>query len=188
MALYQVSFNPSTYTATVQLDGATPPSGSTKVGTFEHGPSDDPLEYLDGHVIFHHVRDILYKTKPSSPPVTGFFPDNITDMQRVIIADQSLGTPPVNTVEPSITGNAKDGETLTGVAGTWTGTATITYIYVWERSANGTSNWNTVGYGTTYVVVAADVDNYLRLKVVATNPAGFADEVSDATSVVIAAE
>lgn len=81
MPTLQVAWNPTTRVATVALDGTSVPAGSTKRGTFVH---PDPV-YPDSKVIFHGVQDILYKTKPSNPPVDGFFPDNITDMQRVEI-------------------------------------------------------------------------------------------------------
>jgi len=47
-------------------DGATPPGDHTSIGTFDHG--DDG----DSHVIYHHIRDLLYHQK-------------IYDMQRILI-------------------------------------------------------------------------------------------------------
>lgn len=79
MTMYQVSYNPTTKVALVQTDGAAVPNGSTDVGSFEH---PDPI-YPESEVVFHEVRDLLYKRKPNATP--GFWPDNITDMHNVKI-------------------------------------------------------------------------------------------------------
>lgn len=62
MAVYQVVFNPLTKVATVQLNNATPPTGSTKRGTFTH-PETDHEGSVVNHVLFHHVRETLYPAK-----------------------------------------------------------------------------------------------------------------------------
>ena len=72
MSKHQVSWKPSTSTATVQTVGAEPVAGSTVIGTFEHAAVPDPLGPAVNHVYYHHVRDLLY-TK------------GVHDMQRVTI-------------------------------------------------------------------------------------------------------
>ena len=89
MAAFQVAFNPTTYVATIQLEDDVAPAGSTIVGTYEHGGEDDDIHAEMSHVHYQHVRDILYKTNPADPETPGFWPNNVTDMQRVsIILDQ----------------------------------------------------------------------------------------------------
>lgn len=77
MPMLQVSYNPTTRVALIQLDNAAVPGGSVDIGSFNH---PDPV-YPDSVVAFHGVRDLLYKRKPNGTP--GFFPENITDMDKV---------------------------------------------------------------------------------------------------------
>ena len=80
----------------------------------------------------------------------------------------STDVPPVNTVSPDTTGDAKVGATLTTTQGTWTGTAPITYAYQWYSGINfivGATN-------STYVVQASDLGNAVICRVTATNAAG----------------
>ena len=90
---------------------------------------------------------------------------------------------PVNTAAPSIAGTAKNGQTLTGSVGTWTGTG-ITYSYQWRRGASNIAG----ATGLTYVVQAADIGATLTFRVTAVNlgsPAGVV-ATSAATATVIA--
>lgn len=84
----------------------------------------------------------------------------------------ALPAAPANTVAPTFTGTLEVGETQTAVPGTWTGTPT--YAYEWETSPNGSGGWAAIAgaNATTYVADAADVGNYLRAKVSATNAGG----------------
>ena len=81
MALYQVAYNPTSRVALVQADNAAVPGGSVDVGSFEH---PDPI-YPGSEVVFHNVRDLLYKRSAANPTQMAMFPNNITDMQNVII-------------------------------------------------------------------------------------------------------
>lgn len=60
MPKFQVSWNALTKVATVQADGAEKPEGSVSIGTFDHEGSIDGLGYDGNHVMYHHVRDLLY--------------------------------------------------------------------------------------------------------------------------------
>jgi len=97
-------------------------------------------------------------------------------------------TPPQNTVAPSTSGTARQGEMLTADPGTWSGTQPITFTYQWRRcDTNGSSCANIVGATMkTYVLTSVDVGNTLRVRVRAANAAGARAVVSGATGVVSA--
>ena len=108
MSLMQVSLSLGsmpTKKVRVEPDGTALTAGYTKVGTFNHPNPNDQLGFIDNHVLYHHVQDILYKVKGTvSPPVGSFWPDSITDMQTVEI---KVATGPVRATAVSITPETK---------------------------------------------------------------------------------
>ena len=98
---------------------------------------------------------------------------------------QSASSPPVNTVLPTISGTAQDGQMLTGSPGSWTGTQPITYAYQWRRcNTSGASCADISATGSSYVATSTDVGSTLRVVVTATNSAGTAAATSNPTAVV----
>jgi len=101
-------------------------------------------------------------------------------------AATSAGTPPKNTTEPSISGTAQQGQTLTADPGQWSGTQPISYGYSWRR-CDATGN-NCLGISGAnqrlYDVKAQDVGHPLRVRVTAKNSAGTTAATSNPTSVV----
>ena len=96
--------------------------------------------------------------------------------------------PPEPTADPTISGTAQQGRTLTASPGSWyspLGTPTFSYSW-WRCDTNGANCTPGVGSGQTYLVVAADVGHTLDLVVTATNSAGSAQAASALTSVVTA--
>lgn len=85
MSTFQIAYNATTKTATVQADGDVLPDGSIDIGSFDHDEETDPLGEDVNHVFFHHVRDALYKRSVANPANVGFWPDNITDMASITI-------------------------------------------------------------------------------------------------------
>ncbi len=108
-----------------------------------------------------------------------------TSVQTAVVAPD----PPANTVLPSISGTARDGNTLTAANGTWTGTPTITYAYQWRRcNAAGNACADVAGAtGSTYPQTSADVGSTIRVVVTATNAAGSVAATSAQSAVVAAA-
>jgi hypothetical protein len=82
------------------------------------------------------------------------------------------GTKPQNLVAPTISGN-QVGTAITSTTGTWTGSPT-SYIYKWQISDDGTTDWSNITGATaaTYTPVSEDEDKYVRLEVTAVNSNG----------------
>lgn len=98
-------------------------------------------------------------------------------------------SPPRNTVRPTISGTARQGEVLTADPGSWSGTQPVTFKYQWLRcDTNGASCANIIGATSkTYTVSSVDVGNALRVRVRATNSAGSSTAVSPPRTVVTTA-
>src|SRR4051794_39458463 len=66
---------------------------------------------------------------------------------------------PSNTARPTVSGTVADGQTLTGTAGTWSGTPPIAYAYRWIRCDTNVAHCSTIrgADNSTYRVVAADI-------------------------------
>lgn len=108
-----------------------------------------------------------------------------TSNATAVITSTGSG-PPVNTAEPSISGSAAQGQTLTASNGTWTGTTPMTFTYQWLRCDSGGSNCNSISgeTGQNRIVDSGDVGSRLRVRVNATNTSGSANATSNATSTV----
>lgn len=91
------------------------------------------------------------------------------------------GVAPANTALPTITGTAQNGQMLTAVPGTWTGTPAPTLSYQWYNSYSGSP----VGTGLTYTVGAGDVGYTIYVKETATNASGTVSANSASTATVV---
>jgi hypothetical protein len=97
-------------------------------------------------------------------------------------------TRPQNTVRPTVSGVAKQGEVLTADPGTWTGTQPIAFTYQWLRcDTNGANCANIIGAASkTYTLTSVDIGNRLRVRVRGSNSAGARNATSLPTAVVTA--
>ena len=94
---------------------------------------------------------------------------------------------PLNTVLPTMSGTAEEGQTLTADAGTWTGTDPIDYAYQWQRCDTAGLVCADIVDATsaTYVAAAADVGSTLAVVVTTTDSNG-SNAAGSAPSAVVA--
>lgn len=95
--------------------------------------------------------------------------------------------PPVNTVQPLISGTAQAGSTLSTDNGTWTSSSPLSYTYRWRRCASGTCTNIPGATASTYTLTSSDVGDTVDVIVSATNTGGGTDANAVATSAVTAA-
>ena len=56
------------------------------------------------------------------------------------------------------------------------------YVWRWERSADGSSSWSNISGGTSYTTTENDAGNYLRVTVTYADDSGIAETASARTS------
>lgn len=78
MSTYKLGYKASTKTAYIAFSPDALPGDATDLGTFSHDSTHND-------VLFHHVRDALYKRSAANPATTAGFPKNINDAGSVKI-------------------------------------------------------------------------------------------------------
>src|SRR5687768_12320354 len=106
-----------------------------------------------------------------------------------IFVGTASAAPPVNQSEPTISGTARQGQTLTASNGTWNNSPT-SFAYQWRRCDTAGANCSNISGATsrTYTLTSADVGDRVRVRVTATNADGSASALSNATPVVASAD
>jgi sugar lactone lactonase YvrE len=91
---------------------------------------------------------------------------------------------PANTAPPSISGSARDGQTLSASAGSWTGSPPISYAYQWQLcNAQGEACAAIEGASSSeYQLTSSDIAATVRVLVTATNSVGSAQASSAASA------
>jgi uncharacterized protein YukE len=98
------------------------------------------------------------------------------------------GIVPANAALPSISGALKLGQTLNALAGTWTGSAPITYTYQWQLCEILGKTCNNIAGATSpsLLLGALDIGLPLRVVVTASNVAGSTPATSPVTGLISA--
>jgi hypothetical protein len=92
---------------------------------------------------------------------------------------------PQSSSPPTISGQAREGRTLTASNGSW-GNSPTSFAYQWQQCDGSGAGCNPISGATskTYTVVSGDVDHELRVAVTATNADGSNSATSQPTDVV----
>ena len=95
--------------------------------------------------------------------------------------------PPLDTVQPKVTGSAAIAAKLTATTGAWSGVGNA-YNYQWQSGSAGT--WSNIPGATSssYTVAGSIAGHDVRVVVKATNPDGSLSAMSTSTAVVPAAK
>jgi hypothetical protein len=103
-----------------------------------------------------------------------------------IVAASATAGAPRNTSEPSISGNPRQGQTLTANTGSWLGAQPIRFVLQWLRcDRNGNSCVALSGQTRpTYVLAGGDINHRIRLRVTATNSRGTGSATANPTQTV----
>ena len=135
--------------------------------------------------------DYLGKSQVSSAPLFEGSMSNVAFYSKAlsavrIKAHYDAGEYPVNTVAPTISGTATDGDTLSAEAGTWSGLTPITYGYQWMRcNSTGMACANiSSATETKYTPGHEDVGDTLRVAVTGSNGEGNSTATSAQTAVI----
>lgn len=101
--------------------------------------------------------------------------------QREVVIDPTVtGNPPLETAPPVISGTLVHGNVLSSTTGTFSGDATITYVYQWYRGGEIIGG----AQASTYLLQTLDVGDVITVSVTATNASGFATATSAPTAAI----
>jgi len=99
----------------------------------------------------------------------------------------SLASVPASTKQPSPSGTAQEGQTVTVDSGSWSGVKPITFTYQWQSCTIKVICTNVAGVtGASFLIPTSQIGSLLRATVTATNSSGATSVFSKLTLAVIA--
>lgn len=113
----------------------------------------------------------IYSTVLTSGEVTNDY--NSTSARYAATPSCPVPAAPTNSVAPSISGTTAYAGVLTAANGTWSANPT-SYTYQWQSSATSNGTYSNISGATsqTYTLTSADIGNYLKVNVTASNAGG----------------
>lgn len=106
-------------------------------------------------------------------------------LAAAILTQVATAAAPQSNSAPTISGQAREGRTLTAVNGSWANSPS-SFVYQWQQCDSSGANCNPISGATSksYRVAPSDADHTLKVAVTATNTDGSATATSGATDVV----
>lgn len=123
----------------------------------------------------------IYSTVLTASEVTADY--NSTSARYATTPTCPIPAAPTNSVAPSISGTTAYAGVLTASNGTWSGNPTG-YTYQWSRASTAGGPYTSISGATsqTYSLTSADIGNYVKVNVTATNAGGSNSALSSATA------
>lgn len=86
MTTYKLALSADKKTVYIAKGADAFPGGVTNLPNLVHDDAADPVHpHAANHVLWHHIREVLYKRKASDGSSGGAFPNNITNMGDISI-------------------------------------------------------------------------------------------------------
>lgn len=123
----------------------------------------------------------IYSTVLTQAEVTADY--NSTSARYSATPSCPVPAAPNNSAAPTISGTTGYASVLTAANGTWSGNPTG-YTYQWQSSTTANGTYSNISGATsqTYTLASADIGNYIKVNVTATNAGGSNSALSSATA------
>lgn len=179
------TFNTSTRAITMYRNGTAVAFGTTQL--VSPAPGTNQTWWLgalggNSYNLYGELGIVkIYSTVLTASQVTSDY--NSTSARYGATPSCPVPAAPSNSVAPSISGTSAFSSVVTAANGTWSGNPTG-FTYQWQRASTAAGIYSNISGATSqsYTVASADIGNYLKVNVTATNAGGSTSVLSAATS------